>query len=55
MALRADLPEAVALNGELLRDEGRPTEAIEAFMQAIELGMETSGCSTSTLSWPWRT
>ncbi len=42
MALRADLPEAVALNGELLRDEGRPTEAIEAFMQAIELGMETS-------------
>ena len=42
MALRADLPEAVALNGELLRDEGRPTEAIEAFMQVIELGMETS-------------
>ena len=42
MALKVDLPEAVALNGELLREEGRPAEAAEAFMKAIEQGMETS-------------
>lgn len=42
MAMRPDLPEAVALNGEMLREEGRPAESAEAFMKVIEQGMETS-------------
>lgn len=42
LALSPALPEAVALNGELLREEERPAEAAEAFMKAIEAGLETS-------------
>ncbi|MDR2452924.1 MAG: FkbM family methyltransferase, partial [Candidatus Accumulibacter sp.] len=36
-----DLPEAMVLEGELLRAEGRPAEAVEAFRKAIERGLET--------------
>ncbi|GHU08237.1 hypothetical protein FACS1894158_17370 [Betaproteobacteria bacterium] len=37
-----DLPEVQALNGELLREEDRAAEAIEAFKKAIGGGLETA-------------
>ncbi|MDR2786884.1 MAG: FkbM family methyltransferase [Candidatus Accumulibacter sp.] len=41
LALRPDLPDALALDGELLRAEGEPAKAVEAFRKAIERGSET--------------
>ena len=37
-----DLPEADALNGELLRKEGRSAEAVNALKKAIERGVKTA-------------
>ncbi len=42
VALAPDLPEADALNGELLRAEGRPAEAVRALKKAIAGGVETA-------------
>jgi tetratricopeptide (TPR) repeat protein len=42
LAMRPDLPEALALNGELLHGEGLLAEAVEAFTKAIEGGLKTS-------------
>ncbi|MDR1935464.1 MAG: tetratricopeptide repeat protein, partial [Candidatus Accumulibacter sp.] len=40
LALRPDLQEALALDGELLIAEGEPAKAVEALKKAIELGQE---------------
>jgi tetratricopeptide (TPR) repeat protein len=42
LAQWADLPAALALDGELLRMEGQPVKAVEALRKAIERGLETS-------------
>ncbi|MDR3300653.1 MAG: tetratricopeptide repeat protein [Candidatus Accumulibacter sp.] len=41
LATQPGLPEAMALDGELLRAEGQPAEAVEAFKKAIERGLKT--------------
>jgi FkbM family methyltransferase len=41
-AQRPDLLDVLALDGELLRAEGEPARAVEAFAKAIARGLETS-------------